>query len=122
LTATNDPRGFDHSPVDHDSLRAYNRVIRPMGADSPPRQPTDDEAARITAIRDSLRKVHPPRLDSIRNGADDDGSGTVSILEIAEALAGGPHPRRSILFVDHTGEEAGLVGSHLVHDHTHGPH
>jgi len=117
LTAHNDHVGFDHSPVDHDSLRAYNRVVRPMGADSPPRPPTDDEAARITAIRDSLRKVRPPRLDSIRNGADDDGSGTVSILEIAEALAGAPHPRRSILFVNHTGEEAGLVGSAWFTDH-----
>ena len=54
-----------------------------MGADSPPRTPTPEEAARISAIRDSLRKAHPARLDSIRNGADDDGSGTVSILEIA---------------------------------------
>jgi hypothetical protein len=117
LTAHNDHVGFDHSPVDHDSLRAYNRVIRPMGADSPPRPPTAEEAARIAAIRDSLRKVRPPRLDSIRNGADDDGSGTVSILEIAEALAGAPHPKRSILFVNHTGEESGLVGSAWFTDH-----
>jgi len=117
LTAHNDHVGFDHSPVDHDSLRAYNRVIRPMGADSPPRTPTAEEAARIAAIRDSLRKVHPPRLDSIRNGADDDGSGTVSILEIAQALAGAPHPKRSILFVNHTGEESGLVGSAWFTDH-----
>jgi len=117
LTAHNDHVGFDHSPVDHDSLRAYNRVIRPMGADSPPRPPTAEEASRITAIRDSLRKVRPPRLDSIRNGADDDGSGTVSILEIAEALAGAPHPKRSILFVNHTGEESGLVGSAWFTDH-----
>jgi peptidase M28-like protein len=117
LTAHNDHVGFDHSPVDHDSLRAYNRVIRPMGADSPPRTPTPEEAARIAAIRDSLRKAHPARLDSIRNGADDDGSGTVSILEIAEALAGAPHPKRSILFVNHTGEEAGLVGSAWFTDH-----
>jgi len=118
LTAHNDHVGFDHSPVDHDSLRAYNRVVRPMGADSPPRQATPEEVERITAIRDSLRKVHPPRLDSIRNGADDDGSGTVSILEIAEALAGAPHPKRSILFVNHTGEEAGLVGSAWFTDHS----
>jgi Peptidase family M28 len=117
LTAHNDHVGFDHSPVDHDSLRAYNRVIRPMGADSPPRPPTADEAARIAAIRDSLRKAHPVRLDSIRNGADDDGSGTVSILEIAQALAGAPHPKRSILFVNHTGEESGLVGSAWFTDH-----
>ena len=117
LTAHNDHVGFDHSPVDHDSLRAYNRVIRPMGADSPPRTPTAEEAARIGAIRDSLRKAHRPRLDSIRNGADDDGSGTVAILEIAEALAGARHPKRSILFVNHTGEESGLVGSGWFTDH-----
>ena len=117
LTAHNDHVGFDHSPVDHDSLRAYNRVVRPMGADSPPREPTAEEAARITAIRDSLRKAHPARLDSIRNGADDDGSGTVSILEIAEALARAPRPKRSILFVNHTGEESGLVGSAWFTDH-----
>jgi hypothetical protein len=111
LTAHNDHVGFDHSPVDHDSLRAYNRVIRPMGADSPPRPPTPAESVHIAAIRDSLRAVRPPRLDSIRNGADDDGSGTVSLLEIAEALAGAPRPKRSILFVNHTGEDSGLVGS-----------
>ena len=117
LTAHNDHVGFDHSPVDHDSLRAYNRVIRPMGADSPPRPPTPAESVQIAAIRDSLRAVRPPRLDSIRNGADDDGSGTVSILEIAEAMAGAPRPKRSILFVNHTGEESGLVGSAWFTDH-----
>jgi hypothetical protein len=117
LSAHNDHVGFDRSPVDHDSLRAFNRVVRPMGADSPPREPTADEWARIHAILDSLRGVHPPRQDSIRNGADDDGSGTVAILEIAEQLARGARPRRSVLFVSHTGEEDGLVGSRWYTDH-----
>ena len=118
LTAHNDHVGFDRAPADHDSLRAFNRVIRPMGADSPLREPTADEWTRIRAIRDSLRRVHTPRLDSIRNGADDDGSGTVSLLEIAEAMSRGTvHPRRSILFVSHTGEEDGLVGSRWYTDH-----
>ncbi|HEY7235487.1 MAG TPA: M28 family peptidase [Gemmatimonadaceae bacterium] len=118
LTAHNDHVGFDHAPVDHDSLRAFNRVIRPMGADSPLREPKAEEWKRIHAILDSLRRVRPPRLDSIRNGADDDGSGTVSILEIAEAMSrGNVHPRRSILFVSHTGEEDGLVGSRWFTDH-----
>jgi len=112
--------GFDHHPVDHDSLRAFNRVVRPMGADSPNREPTDAEWSRIHAILDSLRAVRPPRRDSIRNGADDDGSGTVAILEIAESFAraqGADRPRRSILFVSHTGEEAGLLGSRWYSDH-----
>lgn len=50
--------------------------------------------------------------DTICNGADDDGSGTVSVLSIAEALAKAKRrPKRSILFVWHTGEEKGLLGS-----------
>ncbi|HEX5387097.1 MAG TPA: M28 family peptidase [Gemmatimonadales bacterium] len=118
LSAHHDHVGFDHSPVDHDSLRAYDRVVRPQGADSPPRQPTAEESARVHAILDSLRALRPPRADSIRNGADDDGSGTVSLLEIAEAMARGPvRPRRSILFISHTGEEAGLLGSAWFTDH-----
>jgi hypothetical protein len=50
--------------------------------------------------------------DKIWNGADDDGSGTVAVLSIAEALAKAPkRPRRSVLFVWHCGEEKGLWGS-----------
>jgi len=118
VTAHNDHVGFDHFPVDHDSLRAFNRVVRPLGADSPVRDPTAQEWTRIHAILDSARRLRPPRLDSIRNGADDDGSGTVAILEIAEKMAhGGARPKRSILFVSHTGEEAGLLGSSWYTDH-----
>jgi hypothetical protein len=120
LSAHHDHVGFDRSPVDHDSLRAFNRVVRPMGADSPMRPATDEERARIRTILDSLRAVRGPRPDSIRNGADDDGSGTVAILEIAEAFArakGNDRPRRSVLFVSHTGEEAGLLGSRWYSDH-----
>jgi len=118
LSAHNDHVGYDHVPVDHDSVRAYNRVVRPMGADSPDHLLTDVERARVRQILDSLRKLRPPRLDSIRNGADDDGSGTVAILEIAQSLAAGhERPRRSILFISHTGEEEGLVGSEWFTDH-----
>jgi hypothetical protein len=118
LTAHHDHVGYDHLPVDHDSTRAYQQVVRPMGADSRFRPPTADEAARIRAILDTLRRQRPPRPDSIRNGADDDGSGTVSILEVAEALAQpGMRPRRSILFVSHTAEEAGLLGSNWYTAH-----
>jgi peptidase M28-like protein len=47
----------------------------------------------------------------VYRGADDDGSGTVSVLEIAQAFSLGPRPRRSTLIVFHTGEELGLFGS-----------
>ena len=50
--------------------------------------------------------------DKIWNGADDDGSGTVAVLAMAEALAkSARRPKRSILFVWHAGEEKGLLGS-----------
>lgn len=48
--------------------------------------------------------------DSIANGADDDASGVVAMLEAARIVAAGPRPRRSILFAAFTGEEAGLLG------------
>ncbi|TDD95778.1 M28 family metallopeptidase [Flavobacterium cellulosilyticum] len=52
---------------------------------------------------------------AIYNGADDDGSGTVALLEIAQAFAKakkeGNGPKRSILFLHVTGEEHGLLGS-----------
>ena len=51
----------------------------------------------------------------INNGADDDGSGTVAMLEIAEAfqkaVAEGLGPKRSVVFLHVTGEEKGLLGS-----------
>jgi Zn-dependent M28 family amino/carboxypeptidase len=56
----------------------------------------------------------------IYNGADDDGSGTVSILELAEAFSlaatNGHRPRRSILFMTVSGEEKGLWGSEFYSD------
>src|SRR5262249_26762991 len=51
------------------------------------------------------------------NGADDDGSGTVTLLSLAKAFAGGPKPKRSLLFVWHTGEEKGLWGSRYYADY-----
>lgn len=119
LTAHNDHVGLTGTaPVDHDSMRAYLRVIRPMGADSPDREPTAEEWARIRTILDSLRARFTPRPDSIQNGADDDGSGTVSLLELARVFSAQPtKPRRSLLFVSHTGEEYGLLGSLWYAEH-----
>jgi Zn-dependent M28 family amino/carboxypeptidase len=56
--------------------------------------------------------------DSICNGADDDGSGTAAVVEIAEAFAGlNPRPKRSIIFLNVSGEEKGLWGSAYFADH-----
>lgn len=116
IGAHNDHVGFAN-PVDHDSARAHataENLKRIDGANL--RNITADERAAIRVNMDSLRALRPARIDSINNGADDDGSGSVAVLEIAEAIARMPQkPRRSILFVWHTGEEAGLLGAgHFV--------
>jgi len=49
--------------------------------------------------------------DYINNGADDDGSGSATLMAVARAFATGPRPKRSIVVIWHVGEEAGLLGS-----------
>jgi hypothetical protein len=125
IGAHSDHLGPAMRAVDHDSLKAYNLVVRPNGADgrmASATPPTSAQIARVRSLTDSLHRVHPLRRDSIFNGADDDGSGSVAVLEIAESLAGLPRPRRSILLVWHTGEESGLLGSAWFTDHTTVPH
>jgi hypothetical protein len=118
ISAHNDHVGTTPDALDHDSVRAYNRVMRPQGANDPIGEPTAAQNARIRALADSMRRAHGgTRRDSVFNGADDDGSGTVALLEIAEAMAAAPRPRRSILFVSHTAEESGLYGSQHFTDH-----
>lgn len=62
------------------------------------------------------------RGDSIFNGADDDASGTVAVMEVAEAMASLPTPpRRSMVFLLVSGEENGLWGSEWYADHPTAP-
>lgn len=57
--------------------------------------------------------------DSIYNGADDDASGTSTIIEVAQAMAALPQrPRRSIIFLTVSGEEKGLLGSAYFVEHS----
>ena len=58
------------------------------------------------------------RGSQIYNGANDNGSGTVSVIEIASALAAlSPHPKRTIIFVTFFGEEEGLLGAYFYTHH-----
>ncbi len=94
--------------------------MRPEGADDRGKQATPEEQAAVDSLLGAWRAAHPGpvRMDSISNGADDDGSGTVTELEIAERIVSLPvKPKRSILFVWHTGEERGLLGSTYFTDH-----
>jgi len=108
-------------PVDHDSVRIFNEIVRPEGADDGRKQPTPEQTTQVNQRLAAWRAAHPgkTRIDSISNGADDDGSGTVSALEIAEYFAGMKvKPKRSLIFVWHVGEEKGLLGSRFFTDHT----
>ncbi|HRJ28883.1 MAG TPA: M28 family peptidase [Cyclobacteriaceae bacterium] len=81
-----------------------------------------DEVIVITAHYDHIGKRASGEGDLINNGADDDGSGTVSVLSLAKAFAqakkDGKGPRRSILFMTVTGEEEGLLGSQFYTDNS----
>jgi hypothetical protein len=122
IGAHSDHIGFNHTPVDHDSLRIFNHIVRPDGAENAGAVATPEQQAEANKELAAFRAAHPgsQRLDSIANGADDDGSGTVTVLEIAQKLAslrGAAAPKRSILFVWHVGEEKGLLGSTYFTDH-----
>jgi len=111
IGAHSDHLGTTLSPLEHDSVRAY-RIERGR------REQTGQEATTLRINVDSLRRVRPPRPDSIFNGADDDGSGSVALLEIAEQFATeSGRPKRSLLFVWHAAEEMGLVGADWFTDH-----
>jgi len=114
--AHNDHNGMAATAVDHDSLRAVNTVTRRQGANDPACRPTADQQRRIDSLIARARSIRPPRRDSINNGADDDGSGSVLMLEIAERFAK-EKPARSIIFISHQGEEGGLRGSRWFVDH-----
>ena len=115
--AHNDHNGVNNFAVDHDSLRAWNTIMRPDGANASANcRPNQTQQHLIDSLISYARSIRPPRRDSIMNGADDDGSGTVVLLEIAEQFAR-EHPARSIIFISHVGEEAGMLGSGWFTEH-----
>ena len=120
IGAHNDHVGMTAAKADHDSLKAFNIVARQQGAEEMPLEMTAARTAEFRRVLDSLRRANNNRvrLDSVFNGADDDGSGSMSVLEIAEAFQrAATRPKRSIIFVWHTGEELGLFGSQYFTDH-----
>lgn len=116
--AHSDHTGLQDEVVDHDSLRVYNTVVRPRGVEDGEKEATAEQLPLIQQMLDSVRTLRPGRPDSIANGADDDGSGSVALLEVAQAMAAAPaRPKRSVLFIWHVAEELGLFGSEHFSDH-----
>jgi len=105
-----------------DSLQAVPAAQRRMGVNVIGLLRGSDPALRdqivlVDAHYDHLGIGAPVAGDSIYNGADDDASGTVAVLEIARALAKGAPIKRSVLFVTTTGEEEGLLGTRWLIAH-----
>ena len=109
------------TPVAHDSMYVLNHLFRAGGADDPDPHPGPAEMVRINDALAQIRQATngaSARIDSIYNGADDDGSGSVSLLEIAQYFSSlALKPKRSLVFVWHVGEEEGLYGSEYFTDH-----
>ncbi|MEJ7766460.1 MAG: M28 family peptidase [Chitinophagaceae bacterium] len=102
---------FHYTERIYEKANSSNVVATLEGSDK------KDEFVFLTAHYDHLGK----RGNIVYYGADDDGSGTVAVLEMAEAFsrakADGRGPRRSIVFMTVSGEEKGLWGSEYYSDH-----
>jgi hypothetical protein len=108
-------------------LGARAAQIVPPGASSKVRNVAgilrgSDLVLRDTYVMLTSHYDHRPMAaageDRIFNGANDDASGTTSVIEVAAALAALPvHPKRSILFMTFFGEERGLLGSRYYAQH-----
>ena len=138
-----DHLGLARVPIDIDSMHAWQSLAAPILAErdewlkssglsaraaragfqltDEDRKKMSEFSTRISDLRvnmDSVRRVHPrPRRDSVFNGADDDASGVVAVMEIARRLAAGPRPKRTIVFMATTGEEVGLLGTRWYMQH-----
>ena len=66
--------------------------------------------------RSTMFALDPEAGDAIRNGADDNASGTAAVLDLARLLAANP-PRRSVIFVNFSAEELGVLGSSWFVNH-----
>ena len=110
---------LDYRPFDNEvEIETENVVAFHEGAHAT----LKDEVVVLTSHYDHLGITMPDESgDSINNGADDDGSGTSALLAIANAFQKaaekGIRPERSILFLNVTGEEKGLLGSRYYSDH-----
>lgn len=103
-------------PPRDEPVRLRNVVGMLRGSDHALR----DEYVIVTAHYDHLGADSPVDGDRIFNGANDDGSGTVSVIALARALASLPEadrPARSILFMTVFGEEKGMLGSQYYAAH-----
>jgi Zn-dependent M28 family amino/carboxypeptidase len=98
------------APVVAESSHADNIAGLVRGSDPA----VADEVVIVSAHNDHIGILKDGRIN---HGADDNASGTATLLAAAEILATGPAPRRSVLFLSVSGEEKGLWGSNWWCEH-----
>ncbi|MEP1151185.1 MAG: M28 family peptidase [Balneola sp.] len=121
--ASFEPRELDYSlshevSINSNTVQASNIAAFLEGSDPL----LKDEVVVLSAHHDHVGIGRPDSTgDTIYNGADDDGSGTVGLLNTAQAMMAakkaGAGPKRSVLFLHVSGEEKGLLGSRYYSDH-----
>jgi aminopeptidase YwaD len=92
--------------------KTWNAIGRLTGSDPVAAK----EVILLSAHLDHIGTKPGSSGDTIFNGADDDASGTIAVLELARALAAGPRPKRTIVFAFFGSEEAGGYGSRFFAD------
>jgi len=100
------------------AVRTANVVAMLPGADAVLRGQTIVVGAHLDHLgTSSVGALDPEARDAIRNGADDNASGSAAVLELARLFAARP-ARRSVIFVNFSGEELGLLGSQYFVEHS----
>lgn len=113
------PLALEHSPTVNENTIVTKNVVALLEGSDPELK---DEVVVLSSHYDHVGIGQPDSTgDNIYNGADDDGSGTVAILQTAQAMMdakkAGAGPKRSVLFLNVSGEEKGLLGSRYYSDH-----
>lgn len=92
-------------------IESHNVVAKIEGGEAA------DECVIYTGHWDHVGRNNSLKGDQIFNGAVDNATGTAAVLEIAQAFAAMPRPRRTVYFVATTAEEKGLLGSEYLASH-----
>ena len=107
--------GYIQSVTAKADARTWNAVGRLPGSDARARQEVILLSAHLDHLGSRADRAGAP-ADAIYNGADDDASGVIAVLELMEALATGRRPRRTIVFALFGSEERGGLGSRFFAD------
>jgi hypothetical protein len=104
-------RGFPDAPAQEATTTNVVGILR--GSDAK----LTKETILLSAHLDHLGIGREVNGDKIYNGADDDASGVTAVLELAEALAAGPKPKRTVVFALFGSEEIGGWGARYFQEH-----